>query len=344
MTFVYVWLVWLTMRWLRGGLGYSMAEGAALLSGAWLMLTLIVLPRLLRTYFDVLSRLQVLLPLLAGCLLSALSVVQASGLPLRLAGCFELLGWMVVFLLYQDNRKNYFQQGSGPLPIDCLVNPPVALIEPLDLVLMSGLIARRLKESVGHMEVVIRLEDGRLGTFTSRLNEGAVIRDLEERLAAELEGGDHYIVLKLAQRPAPELILQATKIARQLTAKNAAWRIQQQAARGKFINRMPLPERWRKWLSAKRKITGYDFKALYTGLRSGDRWTCVGACLEVYHRLGIETQQLNTGLFGTGLFDPIGAVRLMQDPLFRLVTVRDAGTNLAATDSLPIRLVRERCL
>jgi hypothetical protein len=56
-----------------------------------------------------------------------------------------------------------------------------------------------------------------------------------------------------------------------------------------------------------------------------DHWTCVGACLEVYERLGIKTNQYGTGLFGYGttLFDPIMPVRFLSDPAFTLLTTND---------------------
>jgi hypothetical protein len=40
------------------------------------------------------------------------------------------------------------------------------------------------------------------------------------------------------------------------------------------------------------------------------RWTCIGACLELYRRLGVPTDD-GTGLlgFGTSLLDPIMPVR-----------------------------------
>ena len=53
------------------------------------------------------------------------------------------------------------------------------------------------------------------------------------------------------------------------------------------------------------------------------RWTCIGACLELYHRLGVRTNPYGTGLlgFGSTLFDPIMPVRFLSDPAFRLLDV-----------------------
>lgn len=53
-----------------------------------------------------------------------------------------------------------------------------------------------------------------------------------------------------------------------------------------------------------------------------DRWTCIGAWLELYQRLGVQTNAYGTGLlgFGTTLFDPIMPVRFLSDPFFRLLS------------------------
>jgi hypothetical protein len=57
------------------------------------------------------------------------------------------------------------------------------------------------------------------------------------------------------------------------------------------------------------------------GRLAEDRWTCIGACLELYERLGVKTNTYGTGLlgFGTTLFDPIMPVRFLSDPAFRLL-------------------------
>jgi hypothetical protein len=46
-----------------------------------------------------------------------------------------------------------------------------------------------------------------------------------------------------------------------------------------------------------------------------DRWTCIGACLDLYERLGVRTNPYGTGLlgFGTTLFDSIMSVRFLSD-------------------------------
>ena len=64
------------------------------------------------------------------------------------------------------------------------------------------------------------------------------------------------------------------------------------------------------------------------GRLTQDRWTCIGACLELYRRLGVPTASYGTGLlgFGTTLFDPIMPVRFLSDPAFRLLSHPESDT------------------
>lgn len=327
-TLAYIFLIVLTWRWIKGELDWSLAVGAALLSAFWLVITGLQMRSLLRTYFDVLSRAQVLLPLTLGLIFSGLAIFAFDSLPLRLVSTLELIAWAGIYTRYRLNRRKFVNQGHGPLPVGCLVNPAPELIEPLDLVLTSGRIATRLEESVGHGEVAIRLEDGTIGTFTSLMEKGTVIKELKSRIEAWRRSGEHYIVLKLTKKQTAEQILRATAIARELLAKNIAWRERTTARRARIINGLPLPDAWKARLIAKWRVTGYDWNGLFGGRLAPDHWTCVGACLELYHQLGIKTAQYGTGLLGigTGLLDPIMPVRFLDDPAFRFVSVEDEAT------------------
>ena len=63
------------------------------------------------------------------------------------------------------------------------------------------------------------------------------------------------------------------------------------------------------------------WRAIAVGSRAINRWTCIGACLELYERMGIKTRHYGTGLLGlgTGLLDPIMPVRFLSDPAFKLL-------------------------
>ncbi|HMO22904.1 MAG TPA: hypothetical protein PKC98_18230, partial [Candidatus Melainabacteria bacterium] len=95
-----------------------------------------------------------------------------------------------------------------------------------------------------------------------------------------------------------------------------------------WLNRLPMPQSFRQWLIRKFPMTGYDWTGLLIGQKHSDHWTCVGLCLELYHRLGMKTNQYGIGLFGlgTGLLDPIMPVRFLGDPAFRILSEEDKRT------------------
>ena len=66
----YFAMIWLTWHWAHGGFDMQFSFGCLLVSALWLGLTRLQMGHLLRTYFDILSRLQVILPTLLGVTLS----------------------------------------------------------------------------------------------------------------------------------------------------------------------------------------------------------------------------------------------------------------------------------
>jgi hypothetical protein len=187
-------LLWLTWRLFTGNLDWGLALGCAAFSGFWLVLTAVRLRQLLTTYYDFLSRLQVLIPLVLGVCLSVVAVISVQHWALYVLALAELLGWVAVYVGYRITRKRYITQGHGPLPEDCWVSPDAGACMPFDVVLFSGRMAERVHDSVGHGEVVLRMPDGTMGTFTSLMETGSIIRDLNEVTSRQLKKG-HYIVL-----------------------------------------------------------------------------------------------------------------------------------------------------
>jgi len=321
----YALLICLTWQWFWGGLTWGLALSSVLVSGLWLVLTRLQMRHLFRTYFDTLSRLQVLAPVMIGVAVSGLAVLASHSLILRAVAGLEFFFWGYIYMLYRRNRKNYMTQGHGPLPAGCWVNPPAQAIAAGDLILTSGRIANRVHESVGHGEVAIRLKDGTMGAFSSYMKKGTVINPLGWLTSAWLRRGEHYVILRLSEPLADERAKQMTALAEVMWAENESWRARINARRARIINWLPLPRSWRSWLAERTRATGYDWLGLFIGARAGDHWTCIGACLELYRRLGIKTHRYGTGLLGlgTGLFDPIMPVRFLADPAFRLLTDKD---------------------
>ncbi len=318
-------LVYLTWKLIAGELDWGLSFGAAAVSGLWLVLVGLRLRTLFNSYFDVFSRLYVLLPLTLGLVLSAMAMYAAPTTPLLvLSGC-ELLGLLGIYIAYRRNRSHYVRQGHGPLPENAWISPPSDAIMPGDLILFSGAMAKRLYESVGHGEIALQEPNGRMVAFSSYMEDGARFNDLKEVTSKRLKHG-HYIVLRLRnQRFGIETNALALSLAKRMLAQNIAWRDKQNAARRKCIERLWLPAAVRNWLFQRIAATGYDWTGLFSGLRATGRWTCIGACLELYYRLCIETMDYGTGLLGlgTGLFNPIMPIRFLSDPAFRLLTRED---------------------
>jgi len=328
-TLAYLGLVWLTWRLVDGELHWRLAAGAALLSGAWLALTFLRTSHLFKTYFDVLSRLEFVVPLALGTGLAGLAALDDSVAATRAAALAELAAWGALLLLYRRNRRRYVRQGHGPVPAGCWVSPPAAELRPGDLILTSGRVAQGLRESVGHGEAVIRARDGALVSLSSYMDRGALLHPVDEFTSSVRRHG-HYIVLRLRDGLSPEQLGRAYEIAREMIEENRLWRERTNRRRQERIARLPLPRGARERLARAFHSSGYDWMGLFMGRLAEHRWTCIGACLELYRRLGIRTNAYGTGLlgFGTSLLDPIMPVRFLSDPAFRLLTTaeRDLAT------------------
>jgi hypothetical protein len=322
-TLAYLGLGWLTWRFLDDELHWKLAIGAVVLSGAWLALTSLRMNHLFKTYFDVLSRLEVAVPLSLGAGLSLLALLASQSPATRVLAALELAGWGLLFLRYRSNRRHFVRQGHGPVPAGCWVSPPAEALQPGDLILTSGLVAAGLRESVGHGETLVGGGDGSLLSFTSRMDRGALLHAADAFLAGLRKHHGHYIVLRLRHALTPDQLQRAEAIAHEMIQENRVWRERTNRRRHRVIARLPLPRGAKEWLLGRFQASGYDWLGLFMGRLSSQRWTCIGACLELYRRLGVTTNPYGTGLlgFGTTLFDPIMPVRFLSDPAFRLLAL-----------------------
>lgn len=320
----YVALIWLTWRFLDGELHWRIAIGAVVLSGGWLVTTLVRMNHLFKTYFDVLSRLEFSVPWCLGVGLAGFAVSHTHLASTRVVAAVELLAWALLLVLYRRNRRRYVRQGHGPLPAGCWVSPPAEVLRPGDLILTSGLVAAGLREAVGHGETVIRTRAGGMESLSSYMDRGAVLHPVAEFTSAVRRHG-HYVVLRLRDAPGEEQVERAEQIAREMLAENAQWRTRVNERRRTIIGRLPLPAGWKAALARRVDSSGYDWMGLFMGRLAPHRWTCIGACLELYRRLGVQTDAYGTGLlgFGTTLLDPIMPVRFLSDSAFRLVRLDD---------------------
>lgn len=330
-TLAYLGLGWLTWRFLDDELHWKLAVGAVALSGAWFALTGLRMNHLFKTYFDVLSRLEVVIPTILGVALACFAALDTHFVATRVVAVVELAAWGLLWLRYRSNRRHFVREGHGPVPAGCWLSPPAEALQPGDLILTSGLVAAGLRESVGHGETVVRAPDGTLLSFTSRMDRGALVHAAPEFLTGLRSRNGHYIVLRLREGLTREQEERALAIVREMLEENRAWSERANARRRALVAHLPLPRGARGWLVRKLHASGYDWVGLFMGRLAPHHWTCIGACLELYRRLGVGTASYGTGLlgFGTTLFDPIMPVRFLADPAFRLLTAPNAPEQAA---------------
>jgi hypothetical protein len=296
-----------------------------IISGAWLVLTAVRLPQLLRSFEDRVARMQVMIPGLFGLAATLLAVAAARWWAPVMVAVVELLGWGAVYSNFDKRSKHFMVQGHGPLPDDTWMSPDLETLQEGDLILTDGRMAARTRNSVGHVELIVKGRDGKLKSFSSYMEKGVVMHTLRALIALERRLKQHYIVIRLRQPFTPEQSARATEVALAMLARNAAWRKAAVARRTAMVARLPLPESWRQTLLAKTMPTGYDWSGQYTGFVHQNRWTCMGACLAVLKEVGVETHEYGTGLLGlgTGLLNPLMPIRLVRDPAYRLLRHAD---------------------
>jgi hypothetical protein len=320
----YFLMVWLTWRWAHAGFDMTFTVGCLAMSGLWLGLTVWQMNHLLRTYFDTLSRLQVLGPTALGFVLTGLAMHGSDTAAVQVLGLFSLIGWTAVYVHYRRARKHFEEVGHGPLPKGVWLNPPAAALRPGDIILTSGRIATTIHEAVGHGEIVVRC-GGKIMSFSAYMPDGTVLNPLEQVTAGEARSNGHYIVMRQRVPWTEEELLLTEKLVYVMLAENKAWIAKTRAFRDALCDRMHLPARLKAWVQKKFPITGYDWIGLFMGRRACDHWTCIAAVTELTWRMGRVMRWLGTGLLGlgTGLLDPIAPARFLSEPSLQLLTVTD---------------------
>lgn len=323
---MHVTLFWLSYHIITGGLDNVVASGALVVSGFWLGLTAMRLGTLLRSYFDHLSRLQIMIPTVCGALLAVLAIFSGNQHGLTAVAVLELIGWLAVFINYRKTRASYIEQDHGPLPKNAWVNPSHEALRPGDLILTNGrMTSRYLHDSLGHAEVVLADRKGRLHTLTAYMETGVRINRAEDVTRKLVEGRDHFVVMRLLKPLTDEQMRKAPGIAVHLRALNQAWTKRTNERRARIISYLPLPKSFKAWLTKKTHATGYDWAGLFIGTSAKDHWTCIAVSVEFLHQLNVPIGTYGTGMLGlgTGLLDPIQPVRLLGDKAYRLLDLND---------------------
>jgi hypothetical protein len=322
---IHVLLLVLIVATFCGWLPFPPALGCMIASGIWLGITIIRLPRLLRSFEDRFARLQVGVPATFALAGAITGLVLARTLAPAMVALAELLGCGAVYSAYDLRSRQFIMQGHGPLPDDTWMCPETEAFQEGDLILTDGNMAARTHNSVGHVEVILRGPDGKLYAFSSYMGKGAVVHTLRSLIALERKMKQHYIVLRLRTPLTAEQNARAFEVAQQMLARNEAWRQETTESRTRLVNKVPMPAACRQWVLVKVLPDGYDWWGMYSGLIHHERWTCMGFSLAVLHAAGVEMRQYGTGLLGlgTGLLNPLMPIRLVRDPAYRLLRLAD---------------------
>lgn len=339
-TVAYVGMLWLTVRFCFGHLDWQFATSCAVLSAFWCLLVVLKLHNFLQTYCDVFSRLEILVPITFGMVLSCAGLLSPTRYYTHIASAAELVLWFSVFSKYRENKRHFAQLGHGPVPKGTWISPPESELSPGDLVLTNGAVAARLHESVGHAFLVLS-RDNELVALSSHMDRGCTVDPIASAIG-EIKGG--YIVLKLSRPFTAAQNAHALELAEDMVRRNRAWKSQRTRHYHEFVDSVfsTLPrtrtlQALHSRVRSAYKCTGYDWLGMLMGRLAPNDWTCIGAALELYHKVGVHTRPYGTGIlgFGTTLFDPIMPVRFLHDPAFRLLRERNAplkqGTNLIAS-------------
>lgn len=354
-------VLWLLFMLFAGRLDVGFALGCVIVSGVWLCVTHAQFGRLLQTYCSLSSRLKVRVPLIGGVALSLLALGAAAfsfaggattGIALALFGLTsaaavaELVGWALLHRQYRRNKAEYEKHGHGPLPKGVLLKPDPYAATPGTFILTAGdLFAPKMHASVDHAELVLRNpKTGRLECFSSWIGHGTVMNPLRRITMGVTQRGSFYIMLLPVQPLTEEENEVLYNICVAMKAQNERAK---ECVNGwlqwcvGWFTWLPMPQSWKEKLKAL-KWDGYDYLALISGYRRKHAQTCFGSNLEAWDRMCKEMKKrgrprpelrhYGMGLFafGTGLFDPLVVVRLLDDPQLHLLKTEDVGKLAAA--------------
>ena len=231
------------------------------------------------------------------------------------------------FIDYQafSTRANYYIRAHrGLLPAGIWINPPASALEPGDIILVHGPMADRVRNAVGHAEIVVRGRNGKLHVLSSMIESGPAWHTARALLKSYQSGGFDYIVMRLHRPLTEEQNARSIEIVEDMIARNKVWTVAAKERTQRRIERLPIPKSWKEWLLKKYMPTGYDqFGKFWGGLRE-DRWTCIGSCLYLLRELGVPVGEYATGAFGIcGEFNPLMPVRFIRDPAYRWLNELD---------------------
>src|ERR1700712_2773678 len=107
-TIGYLFLLHLTWRFVTHRLYWQLSTGCVALSGCWLILTRVKVDHLLQTYFDILSRIELQLPVVFGIVLSVVALLSHAYHPIvHVIAVAEMAFWVYIWVLFRRNRSKF---------------------------------------------------------------------------------------------------------------------------------------------------------------------------------------------------------------------------------------------
>jgi hypothetical protein len=399
-------LLFLVYRWFTGNLDWGLAFSCVVLSGLSLALMAFSLRGLLESYHNYASRVRVRVPLVIGLILSAVAMYHAGMGPdvvfvhspgnfhlhinlftiqpnadpwLYVPAAGELVGWLLVLVLYRANRRNFMRTNWGWIRNDTWLNPPMeAILElaPIGAFISSGsfgpprvrnaekhYVRPKMRNPTGHLEVPYTDEDGKHWLHSSWIGYGTVEHPMDEIIGKKLHVGEHYIIRAWKVPPTPEQIKRAPVVARQLLAENQAWKEREKARRERLIGLVPLKSVRARLLKKFGEPSGYYWWGLISGYQPEAAGTCVGQGIVMWDRLGLKVEPHWDGFFGsvialvrslgirfrgrlktifdflTQLATPRDPSKIAIDPNLRTLTLADKAKWEAAHPPAPVTII-----
>ncbi len=120
----YFSLLYLTVRFWFHRHDWQVSLGCVIISACWLILTRIKIDHLLQTYFDILSRIEMQIPVVVGIIMSFVAIFAHGNQYIHYCAITEIFGWFYIYTKYRANLLKFEKQGHGPLPRGTLAQSP----------------------------------------------------------------------------------------------------------------------------------------------------------------------------------------------------------------------------
>ncbi|MBX9692022.1 MAG: hypothetical protein K2Z81_06535, partial [Cyanobacteria bacterium] len=217
-----------------GQLDWQWNLGFAVISLLNLALTVFRLREYLSTLEDRMTLRLLFVPMVIGLALAFLALLAPQNALVVGLSLTSIVGWLGVFLAIRSNFSRYIPFHRGSLPADIWLNPPVDTLEPGDFILVHGPMADRVRNAVGHADLVLTARNGKLNVLSCMIESGISWHTARALLRSYVKGEWAWVVLRLRKPLTSEQITQAMDVVEEMQKGNASW-VERCGARVKWI-------------------------------------------------------------------------------------------------------------